>query len=45
MEEAQEDEHQHEPEGCDACGCPAGDFGEEDWDSGEWKCPECGEVA
>ena len=33
-----------DPEDCDACGCPAHDFGEEDYDSGTWKCPECGEV-
>lgn len=34
----------YEPEGCDECGCPPGDFGPEDWDSGHYKCPECGAV-
>jgi hypothetical protein len=31
-----------EPEDCESCGCPAGDFSDEDWDSGHYKCPECG---
>lgn len=36
------DEPFYEPEGCEECGCPPGDFGEGDWDSGHWVCPECG---
>lgn len=40
----EEDTLGFDPEGCDACGCPAGDFGEEDLQDGCWKCPECGHV-
>lgn len=31
-----------EPEDCDECGCPAGEFEESDYDCGAWHCPECG---
>jgi len=31
-----------EPEDCDECGCPAGDYEEGDNKCGVWYCPECG---
>lgn len=34
----------YEPEGCDECDADAGDFGDEDWDSGHYNCPYCGAV-
>lgn len=34
----------YEPEVCEDCGCPAGDFGDEDYHGGVWSCPECGQV-
>ena len=37
-----EEEAWYEPEECESCGCPAGDFGDEDWVNGTWVCPECG---
>lgn len=34
----------YEPEDCKECGCEAGEFGDEDWDNGHYKCPQCGAV-
>lgn len=33
-----------DPEDCDECKCESGEFGDEDWISGAWRCPECGAV-
>lgn len=38
------DEPDYEPEDCEECGCEAGNFGDEDWDCGHYKCPDCGAV-
>ena len=38
------DEPDYDPEDCEECGCPAGDFGDEDWNGGHYVCPECGAV-
>lgn len=40
----EENEPWCEPEDCDECGFPAGDFGDEDCICGVWRCPECGAV-
>lgn len=37
-------EPNYEPEDCDECGCPAGDFEDSDFRGGAWQCPECGHV-
>lgn len=42
--EYDEDEPFCDPEDCEVCGLPAGDFSDEDWENGSWKCPECGAV-
>lgn len=33
-----------DPEDCEECGCESGEFGDEDYDCGSWKCPQCGAV-
>ena len=33
-----------DPEDCEECGCPAGDFEDSDYVNGAWQCPECGSV-
>lgn len=38
------DEPDYLPEDCEECGCPAGDIGADDWDSGHYRCPDCGAV-
>jgi ribosomal protein L37AE/L43A len=38
------EEPDFDPEECEECGVPAGDFGKEDFVNGAWRCPECGAV-
>jgi hypothetical protein len=39
-----QEEPTYDPEDCEECECPAGDFGNEDFINGAWQCPECGSV-
>ena len=40
----EDDEIAYDPEDCEVCDCPAGEFEDSDWKNGAWQCPECGAV-
>lgn len=40
---ADSDEPAYDPEDCEECGCPSGEFEDSDYKNGAWYCPECGQ--
>lgn len=43
MFDEDDNEIPYDPEDCDECDCPAGDFEDSDYRNGAWHCPECGQ--
>jgi ssDNA-binding Zn-finger/Zn-ribbon topoisomerase 1 len=44
FEQSDDDIPGFDPEDCEEYGLEAGQFGDEDYENGAWKCPECGAV-